>query len=107
LELERIVAELEQERDRLSQVIAVLKERNSLATARKTAPGNGKGSAARLGGGLTSAGRKRLSEPMKKRWAERRRRAKSYEPLTGGGAPFIRRAVIACQTPVFSEIGSS
>ena len=78
LELERIVAELEQERDRLSQAIAVLKERNSLATARKTAPGNGKGSAARLGGGLTSAGRKRLSEPMKKRWAERRRRAKSY-----------------------------
>jgi hypothetical protein len=76
LDLERIVAELEQERDRLSQAIAVLKERNSRVTARKTAPGNGKVSTGRRGG-LTSAGRKRLSELMKKRWAERRKKAKS------------------------------
>jgi hypothetical protein len=77
LDLERIVAELEEERDRLSQAIAVLKERNSAATARKTAPGNGKVSAARRGSRLTPAGRKRLSELMKKGWAERRKKAKS------------------------------
>jgi hypothetical protein len=76
LDLEKIVTELEQERDRLSQAIAVLKQRNSPANPRKTA-GNGRGSVARQGRGLTAAGRKRLSELMKKRWAERRRKAKS------------------------------
>jgi hypothetical protein len=39
LDLEEIVAELEKERDRLSQAIAVLKERDSPASARKTAAG--------------------------------------------------------------------
>jgi len=77
LDLERIVAELEQERDRLNQAIAVLKEHNPPAGARTTAAGNGKVSAARRGGGLTPAGRKRLSKLMKKRWAERRKEAKS------------------------------
>jgi len=77
LDLERIVAELEQERDRLNQAIAVLKQRNLPAAARKTAAGDGKVSAGRRGGGLTPAGRKHLSKLMKKRWAERRREAKS------------------------------
>jgi hypothetical protein len=78
LDLERIVAELERERDRLNQAIAVLKERNPpSAVARKTAAGNGKASAVGRGGGLTPAGRKRLSKLMKQRWAERRRKAKS------------------------------
>jgi hypothetical protein len=36
LDLEKIVAELEQERDRLSQAIALLKERNFPAYARKS-----------------------------------------------------------------------
>jgi hypothetical protein len=78
LDLEKIVAELEQERDRLNQAIAVLKQRNSPANARKTAAGDGRGSVARQGRRLTAAGRKRLSELMKKRWAERRRKAKSF-----------------------------
>ena len=77
MDLEKIVAELEQERDRLNQVIAVLKGRDSTASAWKTAAGNGQGSAARQGRRLTAAGRKRLSELMKKRWADRRRKAKS------------------------------
>ena len=76
MDLEKIVAELEQERDRLNQAIAVLKQRSSPANPRKTA-GNGRGSVARQGRRLTAAGRKRLSELMKKRWAERRRKAKS------------------------------
>jgi hypothetical protein len=77
LDLEKIVAELERERDRLSQAIALLKERNFPANARKTAAGDGRGSVARHGHRLTAAGRERLSELMKKRWAERRRKAKS------------------------------
>ena len=77
MDLEKIVAELEQERDRLNQAIAVLKERDSPASARKTAAGDGRGSVARHGRRLTAAGRKRLSQLMKKRWAERRRKAKS------------------------------
>jgi len=77
LDLEKIVAELEQERDRLNQAIALLKERNFPANARRTAAGNGQGSRARRGRRLTAGGRKRLSELMKKRWAERRRKAKS------------------------------
>jgi hypothetical protein len=77
LDLEKIVAELEQERDRLNQAIVLLKERNFPANTRKTAARDGRGSVARRGRGLTAAGRKRLSELMKKRWAERRRKAKS------------------------------
>ena len=77
MDLEKIVAELEEERDRLNQAIALLKERNFPASARKTAARDGRGSVARRGRRLTAAGRKRLSELMKKRWAERRRKAKS------------------------------
>ena len=77
MDLEKIVAELEHERDRLNQAITVLKERDSPASARKTAAGDGRGSTARHRRRLTAAGRKRLSELMKKRWAERRRKAKS------------------------------
>jgi hypothetical protein len=77
LELDRIVAELEEERDRLDQAIALLKERNGTATARKAIATNGKVSTRSRARRLTPAGRKRLSELMKKRWAERKRAAKS------------------------------
>ena len=46
MDLEKIVAELEQERDRLNQAIALLKERDSAASARKTAAGDGRGHSA-------------------------------------------------------------
>ena len=77
LDLNRIVAELEEERDRLEQAITLLRERNGTATARKTTGTNGKVSSRPRSRGLTPAGRKRLSEMMKKRWAERKRKAKS------------------------------
>jgi hypothetical protein len=79
LDVNRIVSELEEERDRLDQAINLLKERNGTATTRKTRKAiatNGKVSS-RSRRGLTAAGRKRLSEMMKKRWAERKRKAKS------------------------------
>jgi hypothetical protein len=74
LDLDRIVADLKRERDRLSRAIAELEGSNS---SRAVSPGAA--SRARTKGkkraGLTPEGRKRLSLAMKKRWAERRKKA--------------------------------
>ncbi len=69
LDLDRIISELGSERDRISRAIKLLenKSRNDTreaAVPRKTATSK------KLSGGLTPAGRKRLSEAMK-RWAKR------------------------------------
>jgi hypothetical protein len=76
LDIERIVAELEQERDRISRAIASLKAVNSPGSARRSAAGNVRPGSKRRGG-MSAAARKRLSEMMKKRWVERRKKAKS------------------------------
>jgi hypothetical protein len=65
---EQILQQLKDERDRLTQAIAALEG----ATQRSYASGK-----KRTGGGITAAGRKRLSELMRKRWAERRKAAKA------------------------------
>jgi hypothetical protein len=77
--LQSIIAELQNERDRIDRAIAVL---NGTATAntaiRKNRASTTKRSVTssrKSGGHLTAAGRKRLSQLMKKRWAERRRKA--------------------------------
>jgi len=73
VDLQRIVAELKRERDRLDQAI----------TALDSAGARGRRGRARAGAGpgrrrgrrhLSAEARKRLSDMMKKRWAERRRR---------------------------------
>jgi hypothetical protein len=73
MNLERIISDLKQERDRISRAIVALKESNSRRTARKTgvvfAASQGK-----KRGSLTPEGRKRLSLAMKKRWAERKKK---------------------------------
>lgn len=76
MDIERIVAELEQERDRISQAITLLKRVNSPGSARKIAAANGRSGRKRRGG-MSATARKRLSKMMKKRWAERRKKAKS------------------------------
>jgi hypothetical protein len=74
--LETIVTELKRERDRLNRAIAALEESDSGVASSKRmavfarATPNGKGQ----GRQLTPAGRKRLSEMMKKRWAEPRKK---------------------------------
>jgi hypothetical protein len=75
LDLERIVADLKQERDRISRAITALEGANSLRTAKKTSVATPRPSAskARKHGGLTPEGRSRLSLAMKKRWAERKK----------------------------------
>jgi len=77
LDIQRIVSELKKERDHLDRVIALLartgegsapsQEPRSGATARKATRKRH----------LTPQGRKRLSDLMKKRWAERRKKNSS------------------------------
>jgi hypothetical protein len=76
LDLKRIVTELKTERDRLGRAIAVLEGLDlSKSPVRLNATGFTAGPRAmKRRGSITPEGRRRLSELMKKRWAERRRR---------------------------------
>jgi hypothetical protein len=78
LEIDKIVADLKKERDRLVRAIAALAGGASTAITgkrrgRKPGPkaSTPKG---RRRGGISKEGRKRLSELMKKRWADRRKK---------------------------------
>jgi hypothetical protein len=77
LDIQKILADLRSERDNLVRAIEALVGIESRQTARKgrgsAKPGPGK---KRRRGGLTPEGRRRLSEAMKRRWAERRKKAK-------------------------------
>ncbi|MGC1398542.1 hypothetical protein [Candidatus Binatus sp.] len=78
LDLEKLVADLAKERDRLGRAITALMGSAGKALSgggKKKRVGRPKGSTTkkRKRGGLTPAGRKRLSIAMKKRWAERRK----------------------------------
>ena len=74
MDTERIVAELKRERDRLSKAIAAL-DGDSLHSAARTSAVPSRAARSKVKGDrLTPAGRKRLSEMMKKRWAERRKK---------------------------------
>ena len=66
---EQIIEQLKEERDRLTQAIAALEGGAASSRVSHTA---GK----KRTHGITAAGRRRLSELMKKRWAERRKAAK-------------------------------
>ena len=70
----RIVAELKRERDRLSQAIAALEGQSSKATAKRSAVPHRATPSKKKRDHLTPAGRKRLSDMMKKRWEEKRKR---------------------------------
>jgi hypothetical protein len=85
LDLNTILTELKAERDRIGRAIAVLVDEAKVAvgvTTRKL------GRPTRRGKGLTAAGRRRLSEAMKRRWAERRVKpsgSKAAAPKRRGG----------------------
>jgi hypothetical protein len=74
VDLARIVSELKSERDRISRAIALLEDEarrtpRGIAVPLKTA------SSKKQGRSLTPAGRKRLSEAMRKRWADRTKKS--------------------------------
>jgi len=74
MELGKIVRELKEERDRLDRAIAALEGNISrTSTSIRSGIASSKVAAGRpMRRGLTPAGRKRLSELMKKRWKEGR-----------------------------------
>jgi len=76
LDLEKLVADLKKERDRLGKAITALLG-SAISGGKTTGRGRRKGTTAkkRKRGGLTPEGRRRLSIAMKKRWAERRKKA--------------------------------
>ncbi len=69
MDLNRIITELKTESDKIGRAIAALLEDANVAVGgtvqRARAP-------KRRRGGITAAGRRRLSQAMKRRWAERR-----------------------------------
>ena len=71
MDLEKVLTDLKRERDRLIRAITLLSGDSAVSekTARKRAT---KG---KRRGGITPAGRRRLSLAMKRRWAERRRKS--------------------------------
>jgi hypothetical protein len=66
LNLGKILAELKSERDSINHAIALLAKIKSIKKKRTVIRARR--------GGMTPAGRKRLSEAMKKRWAEKRKK---------------------------------
>jgi hypothetical protein len=77
LEIDKIVADLTKEKDRLVKAIAALVGVGSASTGKKRGRKPGPKAAAKTRkrrGGISKEGRKRLSELMKKRWAERRKK---------------------------------
>ncbi len=78
MDIQQVLTGLHRERNRLDQAIAALEGLSSrLAGRRGRPPGakHAKSARTRKGGGITPAGRRRLSEMMKKRWAERKKKA--------------------------------
>jgi hypothetical protein len=75
VDLRKVVSELKQERDRLNRAIAALEGVQAPATV--AAKGSSTPAAKKAKKhNISAEGRKRLSDMMKKRWAERRRKLK-------------------------------
>ena len=75
LEIDRIVADLRREAERIGKAITALLGSAAGAPAKRGPKAGSQGTQKRKRRGrLTPEGRKRLSEAMKKRWAERRRK---------------------------------
>jgi hypothetical protein len=75
VDLRKVVSELKQERDRLNRAIVALEGIEVAAVIITKASSKPAAKEAKKHN-LTAEGRKRLSEMMKKRWAERRRKLK-------------------------------
>jgi hypothetical protein len=75
MDIATIVSALKAQRTQIDGAIKVLEGLSPNGTASNHAPKQAKAAGAQKRGGLTAAGRKRLSDMMKKRWAERRKKA--------------------------------
>jgi hypothetical protein len=75
LDIQAIVKELKRERDRLDKAIAALEETDATSAPRVSPPpANLPAKPTKRGDRLTPEGRKSLSDAMKKRWAEKKKK---------------------------------
>jgi len=74
MDLGTVIAELEREAERTTRAIAALVGLNKTAAKKRIAAPRGVISKLKKRGGITPAGRRRLSMLMKKRWAVRRKK---------------------------------
>jgi hypothetical protein len=74
MDIQNILADLKRERENLDKAIGALE---GLGTRRRGRPAGGKAAATpkRKRRHMSAASRKRISEMMKQRWAERKRKA--------------------------------
>jgi hypothetical protein len=79
MDIQNILGDLKKERAKIDQAISALEGLGAAAPRRRGRPvGSGKkSSAGRPRRHMSAAARKRISEMMKQRWAERKRKAKS------------------------------
>jgi hypothetical protein len=79
MDIQTLVAELTKERDRIERAIAALSDIGPSARRPGRPVGSGKaaGRPKTRRRHMSPAARKRISEMMKKRWAERKRKAKA------------------------------
>ena len=80
MDLNKIVSELKSERDRIDRAISALAD-----GAGATSPTRGTAAVvSKRGKGISAAGRRRLSEAMKARWAARRTKSVAPARATAG-----------------------
>jgi hypothetical protein len=76
MDIQTVLSDLRKERDRIEKAIEALSDLGTESARRPGRPvGSGKGGRKRRH--MSPAARKRISEMMKKRWAERKRKAKA------------------------------
>ena len=76
MDTQAIVKELKRERDRLNKAIAALEETDSPAPRTSSPSVTPSAKSTKRGDRLTPEGRKRLSDALKKRWAEKKKAAR-------------------------------
>ncbi len=78
MDIQNILADLKRERERLDKAIGALEGLGSLARRRGRPVGSGHATTGvkRKRRHMSAASRKRISEMMKQRWAERKRKAR-------------------------------
>jgi len=74
VDLQKILSDLEAEKDRIVRAIEALVEIGSSSRGAAKAKATGRPKGSRRRGRITPEGRRRLSLAMKKRWAERRKK---------------------------------
>jgi len=91
LDLQSIVSQLKSERDRIARAIAALESESTGGRGQSAGRSTARAATPRRGHGLTPAGRRRLSEAMKRRWAARRRAGAVSVRTTAAAAPKKKR----------------